>query len=100
MGNGRDQHNDKLVVVEGLDQILSTPRRDEVLGEVLQQAQSGGLTAVVTVSAEELPALDLHDPAIRLLDLDTRELKALSGCGLPHTDWVARILESARPQMP
>jgi putative phosphoesterase len=32
-------------------------------------------------------------------DLDL-ELKALAGCGLPHADWVARILEGGRPQMP
>jgi predicted phosphodiesterase len=29
-----------------------------------------------------------------------REIKALAICGLPHTDWIARILASARPQMP
>jgi len=29
-----------------------------------------------------------------------RELKALSGWGLPHADWVAKILKSGRPQMP
>jgi len=32
-------------------------------------------------------------------DVD-KELKALSGCGLPHADWVAKILESGCPQMP
>ena len=32
-------------------------------------------------------------------DLD-KELKLLSGSGLPHADWVAKILENARPQMP
>ena len=32
-------------------------------------------------------------------DVD-RELKALAECGLPHAHWIARILESARPQMP
>jgi putative phosphoesterase len=29
-----------------------------------------------------------------------RELRALANCGLPHADWVGRILESGRPQMP
>jgi hypothetical protein len=32
-------------------------------------------------------------------DLD-QELRALSACGIPHADWIARILTSARPQMP
>src|ERR1700691_878614 len=41
--------------------------------------------------------LDDGTPAIRRVEYDVdRELKALSNCGLPHSDWVARILESAR----
>lgn len=45
--------------------------------------------------------LDDTRPEIRRVEYDVdRELKALAGCGLPHADWVAKILESARPQMP
>jgi hypothetical protein len=45
--------------------------------------------------------LDDSKPAIRRVEYDVdRELKALSVCGLPHSDWVAKILETARPQMP
>jgi len=45
--------------------------------------------------------LDDSKPAIRRVEYDVdRELKELSGCGLPHADWVAKILESGRPQMP
>jgi predicted phosphodiesterase len=45
--------------------------------------------------------LNESKPAIRRVEYDLdRELKALSGCGLPHADWVARILDSGRPQMP
>jgi hypothetical protein len=45
--------------------------------------------------------LDDATPTIRRVEYDLeRELKALSDCGLPHSDWVARILESGRPQMP
>jgi hypothetical protein len=45
--------------------------------------------------------LDDYKPAIRRVEFDLdRELKALAGCGLPHSDWVAKMLESARPQMP
>ena len=37
---------------------------------------------------------------IRRVEYDVdKELKALSSCGLPHA-WVAKILESGRPQMP
>jgi predicted phosphodiesterase len=40
-------------------------------------------------------------PTIRRVEYDLdRELKALSACGLPHADWVARILDSGCPQMP
>jgi len=45
--------------------------------------------------------LDDSKPAIRRVEYDVdRELKALSSCGLPHADWVAKILESGYPQMP
>jgi predicted phosphodiesterase len=29
-----------------------------------------------------------------------KELKALSSCGLPHADWIAKSLRTASPQMP
>jgi predicted phosphodiesterase len=29
-----------------------------------------------------------------------RELKALSGCGFPYANWIAKTLASGRPQMP
>jgi hypothetical protein len=45
--------------------------------------------------------LDDSGPAIRRVEYDLdRELKALSGCGLPHAEWVAKILESGSFQMP
>ena len=45
--------------------------------------------------------LDDSRPVIRRVEYDVdRELKTLSGCGLPHADWVAKILDTARPQMP
>ncbi|HEY2013790.1 MAG TPA: metallophosphoesterase family protein [Bryobacteraceae bacterium] len=45
--------------------------------------------------------LDDATPAIRRVEYDVdRELQALSACGLPHSDWMARILASGRPQMP
>jgi predicted phosphodiesterase len=45
--------------------------------------------------------LDGTAAVIRRVEYDVdRELKALTQCGLPHADWIAKTLESARPQMP
>ena len=45
--------------------------------------------------------LDDSTPAIRRVEYDLdRELKALAVCGLPHADWIAKMLASASPQMP
>jgi predicted phosphodiesterase len=45
--------------------------------------------------------LDESTPTIRRVKYDVdKEIKALSICGFPHADWVAKILESARPEMP
>lgn len=45
--------------------------------------------------------LDGSTPTIRRVEYDLdKELKALSSCGLPHADWVARSLEAASPQLP
>ena len=40
-------------------------------------------------------------PSISRVEYDTaKETAALAVCGLPHADWVSRMLESARPAMP
>ena len=40
-------------------------------------------------------------PTIRRVEYDVeKELKALSSCGLPHADWIARALHTGSPQMP
>jgi len=45
--------------------------------------------------------LDESEPEIRRVEYDVeKELKALSTCGLPHADWIAKSLASASPQMP
>jgi diadenosine tetraphosphatase ApaH/serine/threonine PP2A family protein phosphatase len=45
--------------------------------------------------------LDDATPAIRRVEYDIdRELRALSDCDMPHANWIAKILESASPQMP
>ena len=45
--------------------------------------------------------LDGSQPTIRRVEYELdRELRVLSNCGLPHSDWIAEILKSASPQMP
>jgi predicted phosphodiesterase len=45
--------------------------------------------------------LDGPTPAVRRVEYDVgRELRALCACGLPHSEWVARILQTGRPEMP
>jgi putative phosphoesterase len=45
--------------------------------------------------------LDDFEPSIRRVEYEVdRELKLLAACGRPHADWIARILQSASPQMP
>jgi len=45
--------------------------------------------------------LDGSTPSIRRVEYDVdRELKALSTCGVPHSAWIAKMLATARPQMP
>ncbi len=45
--------------------------------------------------------LDDLKPTIRRVEYDVEaEIKALSTCGLPHSDWMAKILRSGSPQMP
>ncbi len=40
-------------------------------------------------------------PTIRRVEYDVeKELKALSSCGLPHADWIAKNLSTGSPQMP
>lgn len=45
--------------------------------------------------------LDDSTPTIRRVEYDVdREVKALADARMPHADWIAKILETARPQMP
>jgi putative phosphoesterase len=45
--------------------------------------------------------LDDLKPTIRRVEWDLdRELKSLAECGLPHAEWVSRMLKSGRPAMP
>lgn len=45
--------------------------------------------------------LNGSSPTIRRVEYDVEaEIAALAGSGLPHHDWIARILRTATPQMP
>jgi predicted phosphodiesterase len=45
--------------------------------------------------------LDEFELAIRRVDYDVaKEIKALAGCGLPHAEWAAKMLESGSFEMP
>jgi predicted phosphodiesterase len=45
--------------------------------------------------------LDDSIPTVRRVNYDVdKEVQAIFACGLPHADWVAKILQSASPQMP
>ncbi|MGD0735110.1 MAG: metallophosphoesterase family protein [Terracidiphilus sp.] len=45
--------------------------------------------------------IDESGPSIRRVEYDVEaEIKALHDCGLPHSDWVARMLGAASFQMP
>ncbi|HUA17118.1 MAG TPA: metallophosphoesterase family protein [Bryobacteraceae bacterium] len=45
--------------------------------------------------------LDDSTPTIRRVEYNVdREVKALAAARIPHADWIAKILETARPQMP
>lgn len=43
--------------------------------------------------------IDNGTPKIRRVEYDIeREINAITACGLPHADWMARTLRAARPQ--
>ena len=45
--------------------------------------------------------LDDCSPTVRRVEYDMdRELRALASCGMPHADWISKIIQSAAPQMP
>ena len=45
--------------------------------------------------------LDESKPTIRRVEYDLeKEIKALSTCGLPHSDWVAKTLRTGSSQLP
>ncbi len=63
-------------------------------GSVGQSHDGDGRAAYLLVDDDSVPT-------IRRVDYDIdRELKALSSSGLPHANWVRKIIQTASPQMP
>jgi predicted phosphodiesterase len=72
----------------------------EVSGMIVANTGSVGLSYDGDRRAAYL-LLDESSPSIRRVEYDVdRELRALANCGLPHSDWAAKTLQNARPQMP
>ncbi|HUB78919.1 MAG TPA: metallophosphoesterase family protein [Bryobacteraceae bacterium] len=71
-----------------------------VAGMVVANSGSAGMPHDGDRRASYL-LLDEGRPSIRRVEYDLqRELKLLRSSGRPHAGWIARILESASPQMP
>jgi predicted phosphodiesterase len=71
-----------------------------VSGRIVANSGSVGLSHDGDRRAAYL-LLENCNAEIRRVEYDiAKELKALSQCGLPHADWVAKILDSASVQMP
>jgi predicted phosphodiesterase len=75
--------------------------RSRDLGEiVVANSGSVGLPYDGDCRASYL-VVDSGNPVIRRVEYDVEaELEQLSSCGLPHADWIGRMLRSASPQMP
>jgi predicted phosphodiesterase len=72
----------------------------QVAGKTIVNTGSVGLSYDGDRRASYLLLDDLM-PEIRRVEYDVgKELKALSCCGLPHAEWVAKMLRSASAQMP
>jgi putative phosphoesterase len=79
---------------------IHRPYIRKVSGVVVANSGSVGLPHDGDRRASYL-LLDDGQLSIRRVEYDVdRELKALRNSRMPHADWVARILESATPQMP
>ncbi len=79
---------------------IHTPYVRCVSGSIIANSGSIGLPYDGDRRASYL-LLDDDKPSIRRVPYDLeKELKVLANCGLPHADWIARSLRSARPEMP
>lgn len=79
---------------------IHTPYIRSLGGKIIANSGSVGLPYDGDRRAAYL-LLDDGTPSIRRVEYDLdKELRALASCGLPHADWIARSLQSARPEMP
>ena len=79
---------------------IHTPYIRSIGGRTIANSGSVGLPYDGDRRASYL-LLDDGTPSIRRVEYDLdKELQSLASCGLPHADWIARSLQSARPEMP
>jgi diadenosine tetraphosphatase ApaH/serine/threonine PP2A family protein phosphatase len=79
---------------------IHTPYARSIGGRTIANSGSVGLPYDGDRRASYL-VLDDGKPTIRRVEYELKkELQALAGCGLPHADWIARSLRSARAEMP
>jgi len=75
----------EILVVDGLEALTEAADRDVLLAEVRELAKRAGVVAIVTLSRGALEALEIEDPEIRVLDLQTSRVSTL---GVPVTEGV------------
>ncbi|HET7689262.1 MAG TPA: MMPL family transporter [Nocardioidaceae bacterium] len=73
------------LVVDGLESLTEAADRDALVAEVREIAQRAGVVAFVTLSRSALEGLEITDPDIRVLDLQTSRVTPL---GTPVTEGV------------
>jgi putative phosphoesterase len=79
---------------------IHTPYIRRIGGKIIANSGSVGLPYDGDRRASYL-LLDDGTPSIRRVEYDfEKELQTLASCRLPHADWIARSLRSARPEMP
>jgi predicted phosphodiesterase len=80
--------------------IRNVPYIGRASGMIVANTGSVSLSYDGDVRASYLLLDDLA-PTIRRVEYDVEtEVKALADCGIPHSDWIAKMLYSASPQMP
>lgn len=73
----------RVLVVDGLETVPSLESRDAIVAEVREIASARGVAALLTLDREALEALGVHDPSIRVIDVQTSRVTPL---GSPVTE--------------
>jgi hypothetical protein len=95
-------------VVGNADEMLFAPEtlEDFAAQSALGEEGSRGCACFRECRTTAIPRasyllVDRSTPSIRRVEYEVdKEVMVLSSCGLPHADWIGKMLASARPQMP